>query len=213
MIHAYHAIYLNKAQSTLGVVFDYAINICGINGNDFIKMFTISSVSKRMEKGEAALLCGRSGLELLMDIIRETMGQEIDLVPVQRLGRSREYWIGWALAYYQWFSGRKYQDIFSAITLAELENMYFTLHEADITKFASLMDTRMQAAFPDTNLKRLRSLCGCTQAELAMRSGVSLRSIQMYEQRHKNINKASGDTIYALAVNLGCNMEDLLEPC
>ena len=36
-------------------------------------------------------------------------------------------------------------------------------------------------------------------------------SIQMYEQRNKNINKANADTLYRLALALGCSMEDLIE--
>ena len=43
------------------------------------------------------------------------------------------------------------------------------------------------------------------------RSGVSLRSIQMYEQRNKDINKASAETLYRLSKVFGCSMEDLLE--
>ena len=65
--------------------------------------------------------------------------------------------------------------------------------------------------FPETNIKRIRMAYGCTQKELAERSGVSLRSIQMYEQRNKNINKASADAVYCLAKALGCTMEDLIE--
>ena len=89
--------------------------------------------------------------------------------------------------------------------------MYHTLHEADITKFADIMDSRMKEYFSDTNLKRIRTMYGITQAELAERSGVGLRSIQMYDQRNKNINKASVDTIYRLAKVLGCTIEDLIE--
>ena len=73
------------------------------------------------------------------------------------------------------------------------------------------MDSKIKEYFSETNLKRIRTAYGVTQAELSERSGVSLRSIQMYEQRNKNINKASVDTIYRLAKVLGCNMEDLLE--
>ena len=65
--------------------------------------------------------------------------------------------------------------------------------------------------FPETNLKRMRTAYGFTQAELAGRSGISLRSVQMYEQRSKNINKASADTMYRLAKTLDCTMEDLIE--
>ena len=89
--------------------------------------------------------------------------------------------------------------------------MYYTLHEADITKFEDIIDERMKECFPETNLKRIRTAYGCTQAELAQLSGVSLRSIQMYEQRNKDINKASVDTVYRLAKTLGCAMEDLIE--
>ncbi|MCM1494747.1 MAG: helix-turn-helix domain-containing protein [Bacteroides sp.] len=60
-------------------------------------------------------------------------------------------------------------------------------------------------------MKRIHTAYGFTQAELAKRSGVSLRSIQMYEQRNKNINKASVDAMYRLARVLGCTMEDLIE--
>ena len=69
----------------------------------------------------------------------------------------------------------------------------------------------MRAHFSDTNLKCIRTTYGCTQAELAKRSGVSLRSIQMYEQHNKDINKASAETVLSLAKVLGCTMEDLLE--
>ena len=62
-----------------------------------------------------------------------------------------------------------------------------------------------------TNLKRIRTVYGCSQAELSRRSGVSLRSIQMYEQRNKDINKASAETVHSLAKILGCTVEDLLE--
>lgn len=60
-------------------------------------------------------------------------------------------------------------------------------------------------------MKRIRISYGCTQSELAKKAGVSLRSIQMYEQRKKDINKASAITLYRIAKVLGCNMESLIE--
>lgn len=211
MIRAYQEIYLSKAQSTLGDAFDYAINDCKIPGVDFIKMFTVSSVSKRLENGEPALLAGKSGTELVIDVVLETTGKLIENLPNERSSRSSEYWIGWAVSYYQWFSGRSYKDIFKVLSFDELELMYGTLHEADVSKFAEIADEKMREFFPDTNLKRIRSYYGCSQSELAKLSGVSLRSIQMYEQRNKDINKASSETLYRLSKVLGCNMEDLIE--
>lgn len=64
MTHAYQEIYLSNAQAALGDAFDYAIHSCGISGENFIKLFVVSSVSKHMENGEAAYLAGKSGIEL-----------------------------------------------------------------------------------------------------------------------------------------------------
>lgn len=211
MTHAYQEIYLNRAQSRLGDAFDHAVNTCGIPGSDFVKLFLVSSVSKRMENGEPAYVTGKSGIELVLDIVAETKGQELQIEPQVRFDRSKEYWIGWAVAYYQWYSDRKYRDIFKVVSFEDLQNMYTPLHEADITKFVDIVDSRMKEYFSETNLKRIRTVYGCTQAELAERSGVSLRSIQMYERRNRNINKASGETLYRMAKVLGCTMEDLIE--
>ena len=211
MTHAYQEIYLSKAQSTLGDAFDYAVNVCGMNGSTFTKLFCASSVSKRMENGEPAYIAGKSGIEIVLEVISETMGKSLDIVPHEHMGRSREYWIGWAAAYYQWHSGRKYSEIFKVIPFEDMQQMYYTLHEADITKFVETADKLIKEYFTETNLKRIRTAYGLTQVELAKRSGVSLRSIQMYEQRNKDINKASVLTVHSLAKVLGCTIEDLIE--
>lgn len=208
---AYQETYLSKAQAALGDAFDYAINTCRIPGSDFIKLFTASSVSRRMENGEPAYLAGKSGIEIAADVLLESTGKQPEAEPQEHFGRSREYWIGWAVCYYQWFSARSYSDIFKVLSYEDLENMYYTLHEADITKFVDIADEKIREHFKDTNLKRIRSSYGCTQAELAKRSGVTLRSIQMYEQRNKDINKASADALYRISRVLGCSMERLLE--
>lgn len=211
MTHAYQETYLNKAQSVLGEAFDYAVNTCGISGNDFVKLFLASSACKRMENGEPAYIAGKSGIEIVIEVVSQTMGKEISNEPEARFGRSKEYWIGWAVAYYQWYSCRKYSEIFKVFSFDNLQQMYYTLHEADITKFVDIVDERMREHFADTNLKRIRMEYGCTQAELAKKADVTLRSIQMYEQRNKDINKACVDTVYRLAKALGCTMEDLIE--
>ncbi len=211
MIHAYQEIYLSNAQAALGDAFDYAVNACGVAGQDFVKLFAASSVCARMEKGEPAYVAGKSGIEIAAEILAETTGKEFSAEVQESMGRSREYWIGWAVAYYQWYSGRKYSDIFRVLPFEDLEKMYYTLHEADISKFADIANQRLSEYFPETNLKRIRTAYGCTQAELAQKSGVSLRSIQMYEQRNKDINKASVDTVHSLAKVLGCALEDLIE--
>ena len=190
MTHAYQEIYLSNAQAALGDAFDYGVRVCGVPGENFIKLFTVSSVSKHMENGEPAYLAGKSGIELAAQILAETTGMTEQPEQPERYARSCEYWIGWAVAYYQW---------------------YYTLHEADVSKFAEIADARIREHFAETNLKRIRTAYGCSQAELAKKSGVGLRSIQLYEQRQKDINKASAESLYKISRVLGCAMEDLLE--
>lgn len=211
MTRAYREIYLSKAQTVLGDAFDYAVNACGISGGDFVKLFTASSVSRRMENGEPSLISGKSGIEIAAEVIYETMGRSVNAEQKETARRSRVYWIGWAVAYYQWYSARSYSEIFKAISFDDLQSMYYTLHEADISKFADIADERIKEHFKDTNLKRIRTAYGCTQAAIAEQSGVTLRSIQMYEQRRKDINKASAETLYRIAKALGCTIEDLIE--
>lgn len=209
-IHAYQEMYVEKAQDRLADTFDYAINVCHMSCEDFEKIFVVSPISKRLANGDLGLILGRSGIEILLEILWSA-GIEKDIEVEPRYHRTREYWIGWALAYYQWYSDRSYGEIFEAISFKEFQAMYKTLHEADISKFIEIVDTRLKEYYKDTKLKRYRSLCKYTQQELSNQSGVSLRSIQMYEQRNKDINKASAETLYRLSKILYCRMEDLLE--
>lgn len=62
-----------------------------------------------------------------------------------------------------------------------------------------------------TNLQYYRNLKRITQAELAKRAGVNLRTLQGYEQGRKNINNAQTATVSRLATVLGVSVQDLLE--
>ena len=202
---------LNRFMDKMGDAFDYAINDCNIAGTEFVKMFVASTACKKIENGEASYILGKSGKEIAIECIYETTGKELAVEPSEKFSRSAQYWCGWAVCYYQWFSSRKYADIFKAVAYEDILGLYTTLHEASVEKFASVLDEKVRAAYPDTNLKCIRTAYGCSQRKLAEMSGVSLRSIQMYEQRQKDINKAQSDSLYRLAKALGCTMEDLLE--
>ncbi len=211
MIRAYPEIYLSNAMASMGEAFDYAVNDCGMAGDDFVKMLLGSPVCRKLENGEPAYLSGKSGIELAREVVASVTGKTPETEPRSRYARTSEYWCGWAVAYYQWFSSRKYSEIFSAVPFADLLLMYPTLHEADVTKFAEVVDGKVREMFPETRLKRLRMIYGCSQRELAELSEVGLRSIQMYEQRQKDINKASAMSVRNLAKALGCSVEDLME--
>ena len=125
--------------------------------------------------------------------------------------RSREYWSGWILAYYQWYTGKSFKDIFERLPMSEVQRLYPTLHEASESKFVDVADKICFLEASDTKLKKIRKSSGYSQRELAEKSGVSIRMIQQYEIKAKDINKAAGETLMALSRVLGCTVEDLLE--
>ena len=61
-----------------------------------------------------------------------------------------------------------------------------------------------------SKLQEKRKAAGLTQRELALRSGLSIRTIQHYEQGSMDLDLAAASTVYCLALALGCPMEDLL---
>ena len=60
------------------------------------------------------------------------------------------------------------------------------------------------------NLKTLRELKGISRKDLAELTGVSFRSIQDYEQGHKELCSAKAETLLKMAKALDCSMEDLI---
>ena len=160
---------------------------------------------------EAAYVAGMSGVELARAVITKAYGPKELPAPTNAEDCSPEYWAGWAVAEYQWFTGRRFKDIFERIPLSKIIGMYSVYHEMDITSFIDTMEELYKAAEGDSNLKRIRENRGLSQAELAEQSGVNLRNIQMYEQRVNGIDKAQANILYKLSRVLGCNVEDLLE--
>ncbi len=202
---------LHRFMDKMGDAFDDVINDCQIDGTEFVKMFVASTACKKIENGEASYISGKSGIEIAIECVYEITNKELAVELSEKYNRSAQYWCGWAVCYYQWWSSRKYADIFKAVSFEDMLGLYPTLHEASVEKIASVIEEKVRAAYPETNLKRIRTVYGCSQRELAEMSGVSLRSIQMYEQRNKDINKAQSESLYHLAKALGCTMEDLLD--
>ena len=89
--------------------------------------------------------------------------------------------------------------------------LYTPYHEMDVRQFADKMNELYRAAKPETNLKSLRTMTEMSQSELARQAEIPVRTIQQYEQRQKDINKAQGETLLRLARVLHCSIDDLME--
>ena len=211
MIRAYSESYLNDAKGTLSQFFDYLINDCEMPAEWVSAIFVSSGYAEQFERGNPLILAGMSGIELARAVVSESYREKELPEPRYADGLSPEYWAGWALAEYQWYSAKRFSDIFRCVKLSQIVAMYSVYHEMDISKFISAMEERCASVVLPSKLKALRENRNFSQSELSAASGVSLRSIQMYEQRINDINKAQAGTVYKLSRAIGCNVEDLLE--
>ncbi len=211
MTHAYSESYLNNAKSRLSVFFDYAINDCKFKPDWITKLFINTGYAEQFERGNPAYIAGMSGVELVREVVKKAYKNKVLPEPTQYDEYSPEYWAGWSLAEYQWFTGRRFRDIFDRIPLSEVIAMYSVYHEMDITNFISTMEEKFKSAKREPKLKTIRESRGLSQNELAAESGVNIRTIRSYEQRGNEIDKAQAQTLYKLSRVLGCNVEDLLE--
>lgn len=211
MIPAYNESYLEEAMRNLGEAFDYAVNACHISADEFFSLFITTGFAERFGKCEPKVIVGLSGTELVMDIFAKA-GLAVPIAKtIIDYECSPEYWCGYILAYYQWAIGKSFPDIHKVITAEEVLNMYPTLHEASEDKFVDVVNGIFARKKGPTKLQQQRKICGYSQSELAVKAGVNLRTLQQYETRAKDINKASVKTVETLAIVLGCRIEDLLE--
>lgn len=211
MTHAYDEAYLSDAMNNLGEMMDYAVNTCRYEINEFLEMFLVSGLAVQFAKGTPKIVSGMSGVELAIEVVRKS-GIDAELPDANaEYDRSPEYWCGWILAFYQWYTGVSFREISQIVSMTEIRKMYPTLHEASELKFVDTVNSIARRKKLPTKLRTLRNVCGYTQSELAEKSGISFRTVQQYENRAMDINRATVSNLCAMAKVLGCQVEDLLE--
>lgn len=203
-------LYRDDAAQALASVFDVGVNVMGLAGQDVADAFVVSGIASQFERRNPVYVAGKSGVELLC-MMAPGAAEGLLKSEIVRLGRTPEWWVGWSLVWYQFATGRRYRSIFKAVPYESLVSLYHPLHEADERKFIVVLEEMVAKRAARTNLGRLREAWGYSQSQLAKMSGVRLRSIQMYEQRQKDINKAQASTLLRLSRVLHCSMEDLME--
>ena len=208
---AYDALYLTEAMGHLGEALDYAVHGCGLGLDAFLALWTASGQAARFAAGAPSELC-RPGVE---QVVRTLEHAGTDAAPPPALKgprRTPEFWCGQTLAYYQWYTGCGFAGILRRLPASALLEQAAALETLEGPSLAAALEHLSRRNAPVTALQSLRRAAGLSQRELAARAGVSLRMIQQYEQRAKEINRASGTALRALSRALDCTMEDLLEP-
>ncbi len=125
-------------------------------------------------------------------------------------GRSREYWTGWALAHYQWYSGDTFRNINETVPVTSVIEMYDKYHETDIMHFVDRVSEIRASKRKASNLAKYREAYGYSQSELSALTGIPLRTLQHYEQGSKSLAKANVSYVLKLAAALGCDAGQLI---
>lgn len=211
MIHAYDKVYLDKARTVLGRMLDFAVYDLKYDITEFFRLFIESGTAGQFECGDFSVITGMSGVELAYHVLEKSGIPFQRMIPNYTPDRSQEYWTGWALAHYQWETSLTFAEIVRYIPIKDIMALYSPYHEMDIRQFTDRMNTLYRTAKPESNLKLLRQSARLSQRELSELSGIPLRTIQQYEQRQKNINKAQGEYLVMLSRVLCCEVEALLE--
>ena len=203
---AYSELYLNNAMNTLAKMLDYAVGVYHEDIDYAFKRFVDSGLAARFETGDPNLISGKSGVELYWSMTKNHFNTFLEY---QVLYRTPEFWLGWSLAYYQWYTKRSFRFVHMRVSLKELLGWYSTFHEADILKFVEELDKRIVPN--ETNLELRRRALGLSQDDLSLLSGVPIHTIQMYEQKQKKLVNAQWNILSALANALHCKVEDLMD--
>ena len=207
MICSYDETLLYKAQTSMAHMMDSAVNLYGYDLAEFYDLFLNSVFPARIERGESKVIAGMSGHELAYAVISEQ--RDVGLRDHDfTVDRSREYWIGWSLSYYQWRSLRSFRYINELVSIPEMYSMYPRYHEMDISQFVDRIN-EIDNEHKRKTLKRLRKYAGLSQKELAEKTGIPVRTIQQYEQGQKILAHARTDVVVRLSRALYCNIEDL----
>lgn len=202
MIRAYNEIYLDDAMQTLAEMFSYVPN--ARQADVLFQHFVMSGVAYQFGRGNPRYINMPPQV-----LFYEVAGNKMPMIQPYSYGRSPEYWCGFVLAYYQWYTGLSFEQIGRKLPPSRIIAMYNPLHEASMEKFVEVANGIVFQK--ETNLARYRKTANLSQRELARYSQVSLRAIQLYEQRQLDINMAPAIKLFQLSRVLGCHVEDLLE--
>ena len=206
MMNAYSDLYISEAQDWLGEYLETSVYVLNVELKEAWRYFIMSSYSMSFAVGNPFTICGKSGSEVAFELC----GKRVKQLPFI-YDRTPEYWLGWAIAYYQWEKNIPFMFITNKVNIETILLMYKKYHETDITHFCFEMDRLMTINKKEANLKRMRMLRGMSQKELADITSIPIRTIQQYEQRQKNINNAQANYILVLAQALSCSPKDILE--
>ena len=129
--------YLASVQQNLGFFFQVSLRELNLSATQVQGAFLASEIPVQIENGNPDFLCGKSGYELALIAFPNLLTSKIlDKALAEPFYPQAEYWSGMVLAYCQWKSGESFSKILVHYPLERILSDYHLMHEADITKIA-----------------------------------------------------------------------------
>lgn len=139
-MHAYIEPYLKDVMRNLGVMSHFCINEYGLTPEQFSVLFSKSLVAEQISNGNPRFLTGMSGKEMADMMMEESKEQSNATTSTDMYHVTPEYWAGWVMAYYQWFTAKSFAQMFAdGKTYDKVLKMYHPMHEADLAKVVEAM--------------------------------------------------------------------------
>ena len=140
-MRGYIEAYLEDVMRNVGVMTHFCINEYGVSPEELSSLFLNSFVAEQIEKGNPRYLVGLSGKELADILMSSAEGVARKTPATDSYHVSPEYWAGWVMAYYQWFTGKSFAQMYAdGQTFAKVLSMYHPMHEADLKKIVEDMN-------------------------------------------------------------------------
>ena len=183
--------------------------------DSLFSMFIVSGLASRFEKGDPALIRGMSGAELahkVMNACGISLPEDKENFISDGASTALPFWCGKMLSYLQWFKAISFSELLRLLPVSRLRSMYQDLKDMPIEVAAVTIDKRLALRqSSSTKLQAIRKRTGLSQKELALASGVNVRTLQQYERRDKDIKKAAAGKLIALSRVMHCSPESLLD--
>ena len=140
MIPAYSELYLGDASLALGAMLESAVYLFEVELGVFWRLFLASHVSDDFGHGLSGTVSGKSGWELAAELLDDAGVSFTRRKPEAVIGRSREFWVGWVLAQYQWRTGLSFAEIEAFAPLSDILLLYSPYHEMDVEHLFAALD-------------------------------------------------------------------------
>lgn len=197
------------AIELMAEMFEYSKCYLHDECDEFFDMLNNTYLSDRLYELDIIHIYGKSSIDIVYDIYMANNTKIKTYDKKKFLKSAKYYWLGIVIASYCYGKKISFKEFGQRIKPSQILKMYNIMHEAPHMKVIEAIDKILYGQ--ESVLKIIRQSKNISQNELSILSGVSLRSIQMYEQKKKNISKASFEIVKRLANSLSIEPEELYE--